>query len=409
MDKEKAARTLVKELAKANGQNFVINHAYQNHLLENAIAAYEIVYEKPYPLRISLAHLDDNKHITNNSLLEKAIERHMAKIEESCSNIEDANYVFVDSRENLSQAGKSSGYICSWISFSSNLTPFALIGEKEERQLRKMFYKDVPREIIYSMNELGIKNFIGFYKSYKNGEDLMDYMPLEFFKSFYQLVSRFEYDKDNEVNVKKFDEIGGLNAINSQLKELGITEKLYVHRQHKDFVHQDTVLKIQSRLEDKVKNDGFLNEFFDFIFYLPYEEQNIESNKKILKTLRNSDLVIDVLIREYLEGDYFCEYFGVLDQEGKQLVVESLKKVTNRKPSYASFLWSQGFKDLELDHIHLYNNDVKGFKEYFNSQSIEEKKVILEDIMKCDSINQEVINWLEKKYYELLREVGLNG
>ncbi|MDP2908809.1 MAG: hypothetical protein Q8N77_03300 [Nanoarchaeota archaeon] len=331
-------------------------------------------------------------------------------LEEYCSDVKDANYVFVEPMGGLSPAGGDS--VESWILLANTLTFFALVGEKEEKQLRGMFYKDVPRDIIRSMDSSGIKNFIGIYKAYRDNGDLISHPHLGFCDGFLELISKLEYDNDHEVNVRKFDELGGLSGLNSRLFELGINERLYVSERHTSYVEESTVFRVRSQLtqfRNRIKNDKFLNEFLYFVFSLPREEQNVESNIIILNDPPSLDFVVGILNEEYTKGCNFSKYFEALDREAKESVVESLKSIPERKPVYDSFIWSQGFKNVELDYINLYKDDAKRFIEYFSSRGIEDQKVIIKDVLQCDHVNNEIVGWLEANHYELLREVSFNG
>lgn len=417
MDKEKAVRTLAMELVKVNGQRFIVNSAYQKHLLENAVAAYEIGYKKPYSSRIYLSSIKDERCVVSSKQIKSGIDNYVKALEEYCSDVKDANYIFMEPMGGLSPAG---GYnVESWILLANTLTFFALVGEKEEKQLRSMFYKDVPKDIARGMGSLGIKNFIDIYKAYRDNGDLISHPSLGishshlgFCDSFLELISKLEYDNDHEVNVRKFDELGGLSGLNSRLFELGINERLYVSERHTSYVEESTVFRVKSQLaqfRNRIKSDKFLNEFLYFVFSLPREEQNVEANIRILNDPPSLDFVVDTLNEEYTKGCNFIEYFAALDTATRESVVESLKSIPERKPVYDSFLWSQGFKNVELDYINLYKDDAQRFIEYFSSRGIEDQKVIIKDVLQCDHVNNEIVNWLEANHYELLREVSFNG
>ena len=89
-------------------------------------------------------------------------------------------------------------------------------------------------------------------------------------------------------------------------------------------------------------------------------------------------------------------------------IVDALKHVPHN-PAYDSFLWGKGFKDVDMDYLGLYKKDAEAFIEYFTGKSPEEKKILLEDVFDSDTVNEEVIAWLDENEPELIREVGLNG
>lgn len=237
-----------------------------------------------------------------------------------------------------------------------------------------------------------------------------------FLKKFVNKASNFEYDGDYEVGNSQFAQFGGINSLNDVLKRLGIDAEIRTHDVHTDYVHRGCVSKVLGeapKVIERIKNQYYgtvSNEFIDFVFFsLPPEEQNVASNKGILKSSLNSNFVVNVLSKEYAENGHFREYFGILSKEMQDDVFKALKNTPKRNTVCDSFLWSKGFKGLTLNHVELYKNDSKGFIEYFPDKSIEEKKVILKDIMECESINEEVVKWLNENCLDLLREVGLNG
>lgn len=332
MDKEKATRALAKELVKANGQTFVTDTAHKKHLLEKAVAYHPVEFEKPFTFRFQIDFLSDS----NNTLSQnkrKNIEKDYRKgMTEGCSQVSDANYIFVESSQSFSMAGKYSDTSC--LSLMNNFSFFALVGEKEVNNLQRMFYKDVDLNIVRAMETLKIKPFISDYKSYK---------------------------KDS-----------------------------YFGRNYRP-------------------QEGGLDSFLEFVFTIPYEEQNLENNKDILSRYTYRVDYVEILLREYSNGKYFQDYFGCLGSDNKRKVFDSLKSVKERSPIHDSFLWYAGFKELHLDHLELYKSDTKKFIDYFNNRSREEKKVMIKDIMSYDSTNDEAIEWLNKNYLDLIREVGMNG
>lgn len=410
MDKEKATKILSKELSDKVGREIIIEEFYKDSLIKNSLAVYQI--DKPVIFEFSDDKFRGKKGDYNT------IEGLMS---DYCSSFAEVNYFFLD---NLQIS--SSQYNGGRSRFAA--TPYALIGKKEESSLRKLFYKNVHPEIAYAMSLLEIENFIDIYKNYKESSFECSASPfvtnvskedLPTLKTFVDFAMDIKYDGDDEVSKKIFDSFGGIESLNTLLKrnKLFPIESSYKHSN--GYVHRTGVSVVVKRIQNFMKslktfskedNNHLTNEFLDFVFFsLPYEEQNIESNKNILKSSSNSDFVVAVLGKEYSEGKYFQEYFEVLEKENQGRVVASLKSLPNKKPVYDSFLWSKGFQNIELDYISMYKDDAKGFIEYFKKKSIEEKKTILKDVMNCDSINEEVADWLTQNEVDILREVGFNG
>jgi hypothetical protein len=273
------------------------------------------------------------------------------------------------------------------------------------------------------MDTLGIKHFIRLYKSYQNKElcclDTPTNRILEdvnALKEFIDSASEFSYDKDGEVNISLFEKFGGINLLNDKLARIGVDERIVHHKEHTSYVTRNVISKILKeapKMIERLKSQYYgavSNEFIHFVFFsLQREDQNVDSNKEILKNSLNLDFVVNVLSKEYAENGNFCEYFDVLDKESQERVVSTVKDFSNKNTICDSFLWSKGFQDLSLNHLELYKNDSEGFIEYFKCKTLGEKKVILKDVMDCDFTNEKAIDWLNKHEQDLIREVGFNG
>lgn len=331
MDKEKATKLLVEQLVKANGQTFVTDTAYKKHLLEKAVAYYPIVSEKPFPFKFEIGFLDTKNAKVSQERLDKTITNYKEDMIKSCSKINNANYIFVENSQSYSMADNH-GYTYTCLSLMEKLSFFALIGDKEVDDIKKMFYKDVNPEIVRAMNFLNIKHFINPYNSYIGDPYFLRYS----------------------------------------------------------------------------RSAEGLESFFEFVFTVPYENQNLSVNQEILRQYYYRVDFVEILTREYSDGRYFKEYFSCLDNSCKGMIVDNLKNVKERNPISDSFMWANGFKELKLDHLELYKNNTKGFTDYFNNRNVEERKTIVKDIMNCEVTNEEVIKWLNENHLDLIREVGFN-
>ncbi|MDP2908808.1 MAG: hypothetical protein Q8N77_03295 [Nanoarchaeota archaeon] len=418
MDKEEAAKVLARELVKVNGQKFIVEPAYKKHLLEHAVAAYEIEQKMPLNSFDVVYGLNDGSVIINNAtFMDKrtasdAIKDYNERIKSHCSKFEDANYVFTEFSHGFEAAGGS--YIHSWRSFNSNFTFFALIGEKEERQLRRMFYKDLPNDISYAMNLLNIKNFVEYYKDYSSRDSIAP-ENLKSCEDLAGFIGSLKYDSDGEVHQGVFQKIGGqkisgIHEINNRLETLGVKAKLRV-RGGGNYVTRYVIDEVKAEL-DRFKKTSMTEElWFDFtrfVFSLPVEEQNIESNKKILQIHPSLDFVVDVLSKEYSKNIHFPDYFDITSAEAKALFIRHLDNIPARNLAYDSLLFSKGWH-VKLDYLGLYKEDTAKFIEYFRSKGVEEKKIMLKGILDSDFVNKDVVEWLDKSEPELLREVSFNG
>ncbi|MDP2907248.1 MAG: hypothetical protein Q8O03_04885, partial [Nanoarchaeota archaeon] len=104
----------------------------------------------------------------------------------------------------------------------------------------------------------------------------------------------------------------------------------------------------------------------------------------------------------------FKEYFSDLSKDVQEKAVEKIKCLPNQNTFLNSWLFSQGF-DVKMSHLELYKNDTKAFITYFNRSEKYEKEVIVSDLFNCEHINKEAIEFLEKEYPQLLRDVSFKS
>lgn len=411
MDKQKAVRTLTKELGDKFGRQIVIEEVYKDRLVKNASYTYQV----DNPVLVDFMHgcyscegININGRDMNN-LLDLLLRKN--------SSFTEANYIFI---------GNTPGGEKAFTDTRFTATAYSLIGEDEISSLEKNFYKNVSLDVLSAMDKLGIKNFARIYMLYTDSKqfDLEAKLAEEFIKC----VSKFKYDSDGEINSSQFEFFGGLDKLNDAFKKMDITNTLNTTEDRKSsvksyptLIHKNNIskvveeLKIKKNLENSSFNElifdfdrHFLSEFFNFVFFLPYEDQNIKVNKDILRLHIDQIDYVRVMAKEYAQGNNFEEYFDFLDDKRKKHVALALKTISEKKPVYDSFLWSKGFKDLSLNHLELYKNDSEGFIEYFACKTLGEKKVILKDIMECEFTNEKAIDWLNQHEHDLIREVGFS-
>ena len=149
-------------------------------------------------------------------------------------------------------------------------------------------------------------------------------------------------------------------------------------------------------------------EFQKFVFTLPLEDQNIEINKIILQTMKNSNVKAQILYEAYCEEKHFPEYFNIASMDAQEQAVNALQSIKTRNQYYDNCLWDRGFKNVNLNHKQLYKKDSDLFIDYFSSRTEPEKKTIITDIMNCDYTNKQVAKWLEKNEVNLLRKVSMD-
>lgn len=375
MDKKTATLILTQELNKNLGHKIILESEYKDMLIKNAFHVYPITdtitfwYEKG-----EFSDYLDKKDLTK------------------------FNYLFL---EKIQIKGNKSHFAA---------TPYAIIGEDEEKDLKRLFYKDISPDVKSAMNFLNIKNFIEIYQCYINSDvssfrkALQDVEDVKFIKEFIKFCSNLEYDHCDGVHKKKFEHFGGLKAINSRLKKTNLQSRLSTKRNRSPFcmtfcpnyVHSKNLTKVVTELEEKIYpleqpfEADILNNFYNFVFAIPYEDQNIEVNKAILKSSQDALDYVGILEREYAQVGYFQDYLDCLDSQKRNDVLCSMKN------------WG-------MDYLQLYKEDTQGFIDYFSAKEIKEKKIMLKSIMDSDFINEKVIDWLSEHETNLVREVGLDG
>lgn len=372
MDKKTASITLTEKLREHNAPEIIVNSHYQKKLVKEALACYQV---------------GEMIAVASYSLRENLKQKYNL-----CEKIEPkANYFFLENFEVDKRLIASS---------------FAIIGEEEINQLRNTFYKDVPHEVETALKALDIKNYIGLYEKYACGELEKD------LSGVYSLYLKFKNSlcdlfpaKNSYCGINIFEDYLGMGRkeINRVLSEKNMYK---AYSWSDDIVHGSTITDIISKLESIINFD-LLPDFFNMVFTIPHEEQNIETNKTILRLPCETLDYTKILVNEYFNGKNFQGYFDCLDVEKQKKVISVLEFKKADNAVYNSFLWSKGFKTIGLDHLRLYKNDSKGFMEYFGSKPVEEKKAIIKDLMECDVTNEEVVNWLTKNHMDLVREVGL--
>jgi len=275
-----------------------------------------------------------------------------------------------------------------------------MIGEIEEEMLKKIFYKDIPEEVMESFKALEIKDFIEQYELYSSSDKTLEnlipgrgvFIP---FKSGMELevgdICRGSSGTLYLLDVVTYDYVGGPGFKDKKLTKRSSS---YGYR----------TFDPRGR---EYKKKFFNKDFLDFIFFaLPYEDQNLETNKILIQNLKQDLDVERIMMKAYSERKYFEEYFECLNEEEQKTVVEEIESLKPVK-EYGSFLWNLGFKDVKLDHIKLYKEDAQGFIEYFQRRTEEDKKTILHSLFSLDFKNPEVITWLDQNELRLIQEVGM--
>ncbi len=405
MDKYKATKVLTKELVKHNGQLIISDQNYMKKLFNESEQIYAA--GNPVEFREDLSSLTQKQEfydLTNgNSFpnIEEFIKGHVP---------EEANYLF--------DLGHTPQYKSSLIKRA--LTPYSIIGSKEIEDVKRLFYKNYDLKIREAVSSLGIKDYFELYMAYSSEDSENIFQESLGFSKFRQetveFLNQITYDKDNEVNMTDFKGIHQIDSLNSTLKKFSIDFSLQP-RSETTWIKRcniENLIELINKGNPEYNiliydspDDKLIHDFYRFAFEMPYEDQNIEANKGLLeKTPHLLDMDI-ILLREF-QGKHFKEYFEVLNAENQKRIVWKIKNSGMENTANNSFLWSEGFKEVNLDHMNLYMEDADGFIEYFQTKNPEEKKIIIRDVLACDHTNSNIENWLNENEIELIREASFS-
>jgi len=428
MDEEKAIKILTEKLIKELGISIVRDEWYKKELIKrvnyfnqfNSPVMVDYKHYKSIPLKDKDETISSGGHFVNtpyyikSKLVHTTLSGLLKKIE-SCNG---ANYFFVDN-PHQNESSESLNNLHFFV------TPYSIIGKDEINHLRKNTYKDVQPQIQGAMDVLSIENYADVYSLYANNIslDLTDTAV----KMFLDFEPHFDYFNDpgnKNITVIGIESLGDLNLLNSEFKKIGLkscfdTTKYRLEKAIRDYpkrINKKNIKEIINEIEQKsflfAQGDTkkeMLKNFWDFVFTIPYDDQNIESNQAILKSHAGEIDYISILGDEYSKGRYFPEYFNCLDDLQQERVARCLKDVPERNLANDSFLWSKGFKEIPKDYMKLYKKDADEFIEYFKSKKQDDKKTILKDIMNCDYTNKTATKWLHENELDLVRETSFLG
>ncbi len=442
MDEYKATKVLAKEIVKHSHISIIREEWDKKNLIDNSLG----YYQTNNPFILNYQYIDDDKNgmrfqddqskqargwcFSHYKRAEDGNHEYYSSLEKAIADKEDcieANYFFV---QDLITDEKDQVIGTLPCDFHFFVTPYYIIGEKEKMQCKKLFYKDVNSKLLRAIETLQMPNYIDIYKEYRNLKQDNPFTNLKI-RTLMNDIPNYKFDQDGEIKIKHVNKIQDLSIFNLEFERLGLKSRISITegrkkrmiKKYKNFVHKKTLLNLEAEIKSKyairTKTSGLtqlekisneiLKEFYDFAFSLPYEDQNIEANKFILRANRAEMNYIPILIKEYAKGEHFMEYFECLDSEQQKKTVIELKSIPNNKPKYNQFLWEKGFKGVTLDHKELYYSDSDGFIDYFKSKELKTKKAIFKDIMNCDYTNKQVTAWLEKNEHDLMLEVSMDG
>lgn len=386
MNKETATLTLTEKLQQIGHVNIVTDSAIKSHVLENAKSkVLDITEQGLTPLAFNWIDINPVGFGVIYDLKQK---------------YPQANYFFTEGKKASSDSGLENALI----------TPVSIIGQTEERILKRKCYKDVPYKIRRALEILEIPNFIKAYEIYLSLES--GDIALEKFTCPAGESMIYKPFKSGDI-VEIGDVIQGTESkkyyIVESINSNGITGQRYTDAKLK--ILDGNNAGCDSKFITPIYKYGLkeFSEFQEFVFSLPSEEQNIIANQQILKTIKNKDTITDILYNEYCHGEQFQKYFDVLDENYQKHAFNTIKTIPKRNLPHDSFLWNKGFKEVTLDYLQLYKENADEFITYFKSKNPKEKKTIINDLLECDYTNNQVATWMDENEIELIRKVSMDG
>ncbi|MBM3199988.1 hypothetical protein FJZ53_03535, partial [Candidatus Woesearchaeota archaeon] len=347
MEMEKAARLLAKKLVETSGRRVVFDESHKDKLVRNSDFAYVvgdskiIDYQKDYKKYFSQGS-------TNKMSIEEALQGIIP---------EEANYLFASDPV---QWGDNH--------LGMNVVPYTIIGKDERSVIKERFYKGDNLEVREAVESLGIENFFLLYNIYSTKKFLKFYNLLDVLSEnrfFAEALAKKEHK-----HVDKLEEfIQGqehLDNLNYLIRMLGPSRGA--------FAMNDNVCSDEFSI--LMKHMGDYSDFFNFVFNIPLEDRDLETNKQLLKRHSSSLSIDTILLKEYVQGNSFIEYFKALDKPLKENVVNVLEGHKPVNDSYNSFLFEQGFKEVMnlSDYSFWYKNDYAGkFIDAFKAEGREKK------------------------------------
>jgi len=400
MEKYKATKTLTERLVKHYGRLIISDEAYKRKLLKETKHAYilsdslDVFLDRDFPSIQYVRRIGDSDPVRS-----KKLEEFIDKMVPAA-----ANYVFLSDKTSLTE-----------YKILMSITPYAIIGDKESESIRKTFYKTYDADVREAITSLGIKDFFELYHAYLHNNEKFNQLFCNNFEKFKEEFLEFlqsrTYDNSNETRLDPFDSKFKIEKLNTRLSEFGIKYIIPTIKQASWIKkHEiDLLIDLVKTHTPQIDKNPLNIEFLRFLFEIPYEDRNLEMNKYMFK---NFGKFLDqelILLKEYSNGKYFKEYFELLDAGAQEDIARLVKNVEVQNQDYNHFLWMMGSKDIRLDYLKLYKEEAEGFINYFKERALEEKKVMLKDIMNCDFVNEKVADWLNQNESDLLREVGFNG
>ena len=179
MDKEKAARVLARELNDKIGRHLVFEECSKKILIKNSTYLKQIEDPVFYTVRDKYINFaKTSEHITKELL-------------SLYKSFKDANYFFMQNRSmTLDENPYPQSHFIA--------TPYVLIDESEEKNIRKLCYKDVPKNILDAMNVLSIDNYVENYKLYIRNFEFYD-QPTGFLNFVFRIPDEVQNIECNKI------------------------------------------------------------------------------------------------------------------------------------------------------------------------------------------------------------------
>ena len=192
MDKETATNLLATELAK-HAHISIIREEWDK---KNIITDSYYYMQAGNPFLLNYQYLDDSNDMmryqddmsrqakgwcfSHEKRAEEGNHAYYSSLEKAVMDQEEcigANYFLVQDiiRDKKEHASGTLPHISHFF-----VTPYSIIGKKEDMQCRQLFYKDVHPEILCAIETLEIPNYIHIYEEYKNLIKYLDKIGMQY-------------------------------------------------------------------------------------------------------------------------------------------------------------------------------------------------------------------------------------
>lgn len=274
--------------------------------------------------------------------------------------------------------------------------------EKIKKKLKKEGFKESYNEIV---RNLDIREVIEFLKVWEKLDALFN-------KKRYPWGGSNDRRDDSFKVMKELSKMDNAEEMLEALAESGYRLKIY---NHPDKILNATYIHLVE-YEDLRTFQKFIKEDFYKKYYTAFKAlkkigyQNIDNYSESSRSVQFDNLI--AISR--LEGDVVGAIYILASRDYK---VDKEMGITTAElqgiEKIVKGIHEEKSKEIEGIHIYLYEaGNVKVFQDYFTNLSSKDKEKVLKSLLEYENKDtetnnsQEITNWLEENYKELLKEVA---